>query len=56
MPREIAEPSSAIIFDNTRHGDRDGFDTGENEIYFNLLDKRLIEFILVEISEKFDGV
>ena len=50
VPREIAEPDSAVALDDAGHSDGDGLNVCEDEIDFDLLQKSFVEFGLIFVS------
>lgn len=56
MPRQIAEPNSLVALDDPRHSDANGFDIRENKIDANLLEKIVVENVLVGDGGKTDGM
>ena len=56
MPREITEPDGLVVFDDARHGDRNGLNAGEDEIDADLLEKIFIKDVLIRDSGKADRV
>ena len=56
LPREIAKPSDAVIFDDARHGDAEGEDFAEDEVHADLLTEVIVEGFLIGTGREFNGV
>lgn len=50
VPRKVAEPDGAVMLDNAGHGNGDGFNFGEDKVDLYLLQKRFVEFGLVNVG------
>ena len=50
VPRKVAEPDGAVVLDNAGHGNGDGFNFGEDKVDLYLLQKRFVEFGLVNVG------
>lgn len=56
VPWEITEPDGLVVFNDARHGNRNGFNAGKDEIDTDLLEKVLVKDVLVRNGGETDRV